>query len=150
MNQDALIISNRFSIAEHEIERLRAKINIQHGPWVFKKHIYSIQDLQASEHFDKIYSICMKIGDDISHWHQSKKLSDDGMVTYHRKRAEIDHKLRTVNKEIEARLPTAWENILSILEDFVVLIAKALPPLGKLIKASAGALGVDIHKQLGP
>ncbi len=149
MNEDALAIANKFQVAKREIERLRAKIHIQKGAWLFKQHIYSIQDLLESEHFDRIYAICEKIGDDVIHWVQSGRISDDGLLVYRNSRDNIQYNLRLVNKEIEERVPTLWENILSILEEFVVLISKVLPAVKNLMSLATALFGGDLPKQLG-
>lgn len=148
MEDTTIVIANKFSAAEREIERLQSKIRLQRGAWIFKQHIYSVRDLLESEHCNKIYAICEKIGDDVLHWYQNSAISEDGKDTYRKGRERIQRKLRAVNKEIEERAPTVWESFMSIFEDFVVLVSKTMPTVGKLIKLVAGILDVDLPELL--
>lgn len=148
-NEDALLIAHKFGIAEREIERLASKIHLQKGAWFFRRHMFSVEDLIESEHYDKIYAICEKIGDDVIHWHQSGKLTAEGLETYQKEREGIRRKLNSLNKEIETRLPTIWENFLSIFEGFVVVVMKVLPTVAKIVKTIAAYLDVDPSRLLG-
>ncbi|MDO8753060.1 MAG: hypothetical protein Q7J80_04115 [Anaerolineales bacterium] len=149
MNEDTLVITHKFSRAEREIERLSSKIHIQNGAWFFKQHIYSIKDLLESEHYNKIYAICEKIGDDILHWYQSGKISEAGLDIYRKEREKIRFQLLSLNKEIQERVPTIWENLLSVFEAFVVIVMRVLPAFSKLIKMAAPHLNLESSKIFG-
>lgn len=148
-NKDSLSISHKFGLAEREIGRLSSKIHLQKGAWFFKKHIYSVEELLESEHYDKIFAICEKIGDDVVNWHRHGKLSQEGFDTYQRERDNIRRQLNLLNKEIQNRIPTGWENFLSIFEGFVVIVMKVLPTVAKIIKTVAAYLEIDVSKLLG-
>ena len=146
MNEDTLVITHKFSRAEREIERLSSKIHIQNGAWFFKQHIYSIKDLMESEHYNKIHAICEKIGDDILHWHQSGKISEEGLEIYRKERERFHLQLLALNKEIQERVPTIWENLISVFEAFVVIVMRVLPAFSKLIKMAAPHLNLESPK----
>lgn len=149
MNEDTSVIIHKFGRAERELERLSSKIHIQNGAWFFKQHIYSIKDLLESEHYNKIYAICEKIGDDIFHWRQSGKLSEEGLDFYQKEREKFHLHLLSLNKEIQERVPTVWENLLSVFEAFVVIVMRVLPAFSKLLKMGTQHLNLDASKLFG-
>lgn len=146
MNEDALIITHRFSRAEREIERLSSKVHIQNGAWFLKQHIYSMKELLESEHHNKIYAVCEKIGDDVFHWKLSGKISEAGLEIYRTERERLHLQLLSLNKEIQERIPTVWENLLTIFEAFVVIVMRVLPAFSKLIKMGAPHLKLEDSK----
>lgn len=132
--QNNSIFSQKFSIAEREISRLKSKVNLKRKGFIFWKHVYSIEELVNSPHHRKIYAVCEKIGDDVMQWQKTGNLSDDELNAYQAGRDRIQRKYRRVNKEIEEREPTFLEKFLSLLEGFVASVARVLPTLKKIIK----------------
>lgn len=142
------MISRKFQVAKSELERLSLKIHIQKGSWLFRKHVYSVEELLESEHYNKIYAVCEKIGDDVYNWYLNDKLSEEGRETYEKEREGIRRKLVALHKDIQDRKPTGWENFLSIFEGFVVIVMKVIPTFAKIVKMVANYLEVDVSKLL--
>ena len=146
MNEDVLIINNKFNVVEREIERLKVKIHITKVLGFLNYMSTRLKNLSESKPYNRIYSICEKIGSDIEYWSKSGSVSQEGLDAYHKGREETLRKLRSLNKDIEHRIPTLLEGILAILNGFVVIIATVLPTVAKLIKTVALLTGIDAPK----
>ncbi len=87
-----------------------------------------------SEHHERINSITEKIGDDVKHWERAKgKLSSFVQIAYYY-RYKVESTLHDVNKAIENREPTWWEQCKDALGGFVVKIMNNLPELERFLK----------------
>jgi len=147
----ALVIENKFSRAEREIEQLRSKVGLKTGVWLFTRHLHSPHDLLESEHHNKVFSVCEKIGNDVIHWHQNNTLDDEDLDAYRRCRDRIGRKLRAVNKLIRERQPTTWEKFFMLFEGFVTIVLQVLPTVGRLLRNAAAMLtGVPVPRALPP
>ncbi|MEH2248212.1 hypothetical protein [Nostoc sp.] len=123
------IIPVAFQRAFNEIDLLQAKIHQKQEFWILEIHRYSTEDLENSEHHNKIYSITEKLGDDVSNWHNAGKLSNNDFNYYHEERGNLEDKLHLVNIEITKRQPTWVEETLGILNKFTEAIMNNLPTL---------------------
>jgi hypothetical protein len=146
MNQDSVDITNKFSIAAREINRLASKIHVKKGSWLFARHVYTTRELLESKHFDTILAICEKIGDDVLYWCKNEKLSEEGLGTYKREREKVNLRLNSLNKEIQERETTPGENLILYFEGFVAMVLKVLPAIESLIKFGAIYLGLNLSK----
>lgn len=133
-NQDARVITNKFSLVEHELDLLATKIHLKKGTWVFMTHVYTTQELMDSDHFRRIHAICGKIGDDVMHWSSHGKLSEEGMTAYQLERLAVKRKLSALKKQIREREATAADTLLPFFTGFVQTILKALPLIDTLLR----------------
>jgi len=133
-------MKSKFKIAYRECDYLEDKINKQEGIF-FKTHIYDINGLMNSEHHKKINSVTSKIGSDISYWEMNGKLLDIEKEVYYDERENIEDILHQINRKIQNREPTFWEQISKVAEAFVVKIMNNLPMLKELITFVGKQLG---------
>lgn len=126
MSIEELRMDNRFRPVKREIRAIKRKIDMKEG-WIFKKHVYTKEELLNSEHFSKIYSITQKIGDDIQNWYNAGRLSEMEEEIYYLKRNEIEEDLEDLKDEIEYRESTWWENFNTAISDFIVVVMFNLP-----------------------
>ncbi len=116
----------KFKPAEREISRLREKITMTRNKFgLFKVHKFSVEELY--QHLSKIGSIIEKIGDDISQWEASEQLTYFEKSLYMKYRGDIDIKLHELEKMIEDRDPTFWEEIFELFISRITQIMEYLP-----------------------
>ena len=132
MDDKIRIMQSKFKIAYRECDYLEDKIFKKDGV-IFKTHRYSISDLMDSPHHSKINAVTQKIGSDISYWEMSGKLSAREKEAYHIERENIDDTLHQINRNIQNREPTLWEEISKVAEEFVGKIMNNLPMLRELL-----------------
>ncbi len=126
---DPVSVSNKFVRVHREIDALRSKIYMKSGFWIFKSHCYTVEALKESEHHAKVYAYTSKIGDDVSNWFHSGKLSKLEENAYDFERYKVDERLREVNQLIESREPTWWEAVKEPMMEFVSIIDSNMPGL---------------------
>jgi hypothetical protein len=116
----------KFKPAEREISRLREKITMtRHKFGLFKVHKFSLEELY--QHLSKIGSIIEKIGDDISQWETSEQLTYFEKSLYMKYRSDVEIKLHELEKMIEDRDPTFWEEIFDLFTSRITQIMEYLP-----------------------
>jgi len=116
----------KFKPAEREISRLREKIKMKRNKFgLFKVHKFTIEELY--QHLSKIGSIIAKIGDDISQWETSEQLTYFEKSLYMKYREDIDIRLHELEKIIEDRDPTFWEEIFELFSSRITQIMEHLP-----------------------
>jgi hypothetical protein len=133
-------IKSGFKRAFDEIELLQAKIHLTKGAWIFKLHKYSGAELEKSEHYDKIYAITEKLGDDVKNWHNAGKLSNRELNFYHKQRDILDSRLNGVRLEIISRKPTFLEIFLESFNSFFDAVMLSLPRLQRFLPAPISAI----------
>lgn len=109
------------------IDVLENKISVKSGFWVFKSHIYTIEELLKSDEHKKIYSLAEKTGDDIKHIDENGKLSFLERNYYHTQRNRVEDRLREMNQKISIRQPTWWESMKEPLIKFVYIVMEIMP-----------------------
>lgn len=132
------LFKQKFTRVEREIDAIRDKIHLTKGAWIFKMHLHSQLDLMQSDHFNKVHSICEKIGDDVMQWRTRGELPDVGMTAYQKARDRIARLLRKVRNEIRDRKHTGVEVFLGILDSFTTTVLNLLPTVGALLKVYLG------------
>ena len=132
------LFRQKFARVEREIEAIQDKVHLTKGAWIFTMHVHSQADLMESAHFNKVHSICEKIGDDIMLWRSRGELPDEGMTAYQKARDRIARCLRNVRDEIRDREQTGVETLLGILDTFTTAVLKLLPTVGSLLKKYLG------------
>jgi len=118
----------KFRNVFHEIDMIKMKVHKKNG-FIFKRHIYTVEELLDSKHHAKIYAITEKIGSDALNWFNNGNLSQRAIDIYHKERDRIDDKLEFVNEEIMQRNPTWWENIRGVLVTFIEFVMDNMPIL---------------------
>lgn len=149
---DTVILKRRFKKVYYEINCIKIKIHKQEGFWIFKSHIYTIEELLNSEHHRKIYALTEKIGDDANNWYKVGKLSEEGRNTYDQQRDDVHEKLDDVNLEIQNRQPTWWEEVKGTLIKFIKIVIDNMPELKRnFLENLANRIGLPspIRKILG-
>jgi len=126
MSLEIMRMDAKFRPVFREIKALERKIYKKEG-LIFTRHIYSVDELLNSEHHRRIYSYTEKIGDDIQHWYDQGKLSEDEEEYYYLKRNEVEDELEDINTQIEEREPTWWENLQGVIIEFVTVIMNNMP-----------------------
>lgn len=116
----------KFRSVHREIDQIRSKIDLKTGI-IFTSHIYSQEELLKSDHHQKIYSICEKIGSDVDNWYNQGKLNEDEEHEYYEEREEIEDELNNINIQIQQREPTWWESAKGALNNFVAIVMKTMP-----------------------
>lgn len=130
IDHDVERFRRKFKTVHYEIDYLKAKINQKSGFWIFKSHVYTIDELLASEHHAKIYAITEKIGDDAKNWHKAGELSGVARDAYYNERETVEDRLHQVNLEIQTRQPTWWEETKDAFTQFVRKVINNMPDLG--------------------
>jgi hypothetical protein len=121
------LFARKFRPVFREIEYIKNKIHLKEGFFIFKSHIYSVNELLESEHHAKINSIAEKIGDDFMNWDKRGEISVKGKKIYVDKRFETEEELHRLNLEIQTRQRTWWEETSQALIMFVKVVMKKLP-----------------------
>src|SRR5262245_36181261 len=110
----AVLFQTKFARVHVEIDALRSEVRLQKGAWIFTRHVHTREALLESPRFDRIHSICKKIGDDVQRWIKQNQLPDEGINEYNKARERVGRDLRSVNKVIVERRPTHLETWLSV------------------------------------
>jgi len=125
-------IQSKFKIVYRECDFLEDKIFKKEGI-LFKTHKFTIEELMRSEHHNKINSVTNKIGSDISYWEMNGKLLPVEKETYLDERENLEDVLHQINRRIQNREPTLWEQISQAIEKFVVKIMSNLPAFREVL-----------------
>ncbi len=136
-------IKSKFRPVFRELKALNKKIDKKDG-WIFIEHKYTIEELLDSKHHAKIDSYTAKIGDDIQQWHDVGKLSNIEEELYYLKRNKVEDKLEYINKDIENREPTWWEEVKYTMKEYIVIIMDNMPDEFKraLLTSAKGAMKI--------
>ena len=121
------IYKDRFTRMHSCMDILENKIHVKSGFWVFKSHIYTIEELLKSEEHEKIYSLAEKTGDDIKNVDENGKLSFLERNYYHTQRNRVEDRLREINQKISIRQPTWWESMKEPLIKFIHVVMELMP-----------------------
>lgn len=140
------IFDQKFALVDREIDLLRDKVFRKSGGWIFTTHRYSKEELWESAHFDRIESICEKIGDDAVRWRQQGSLPDDGIHVYQRARDRIARQLRALRRDIQNREPTAIEWLLELFEGVARTLLRVLPTAAALFRILRPFLPAPLRK----
>jgi len=130
------LFRQKFARVEQEVHVLHNKITMKQGVWVFQRHVYSVQEMLTSEHYEKIYSISQKIGHDVMQWVRQGALPDEGKEAYRKARDRVARQLGNINHSIQERKPTQWEKWLAVFQDFTTIVLRLLPTLARIIKVT--------------
>ncbi len=130
---------NKFKPAFRELEYLGLMAFKQKGFWIFKSHVFTINELLESPHFSKIDSTVEKIGDDVNHWHERGQLSFFDKQFYWENKTILDDEVHLLRVAIIERQPTWWENFHDAFDDFFNLIMSKLPELGSALLPTSAA-----------
>jgi len=148
MDYDA-IFRVKFEKAEFAIDDLRLMIAEQRGVWIFRRHVYSREALLKAPQFDRVYTVCEKIGSDVLAWHAASAFPPAAGEPYRKARTRIARRLNTVRQEIRQRQATSIERFLEFFDGFVTAVVDLLPTLGKLAKMAVNVLvGYPVPKLL--
>ena len=126
------LFKKKFKPVYAEMKTLRGKIHKKEWFLFVDYHPYSVEDLKKSEHLSRINSITRKIGDDVSYWNRRNKIDQEGTKQYYKHRDYTLEWLERIDKEIEMRDSTLWDDIFSIFNDFIEIIMSNLPILGSI------------------
>lgn len=137
---------NKFKPVFREMEYVRVKVQQKQGLWIFKRHLYTVDELMTSPHFCKIDSILGKIGDDVSNWEKQRELSFFDKQIYGENRERVEEELHKLKKEIYERKPTWWENFRNALDEFIEVVMSKLPYFQTF--SWSGLIGGVIQKSL--
>jgi hypothetical protein len=122
-------LKSGFSRIQAELDMLELKIGIIIG-LVFKRHQYSVDALLNSEHLRKVESYVRKIGDDISRWEQTGKLSFGVRRVYNQSAEAVHERIHALNERIQQRVPTFWEKVCDVFIRFCEVVIEQLPFIG--------------------
>ena len=123
---------NKFRPAYREMAYIEIKSGKKQGFWIFKTHVYGIDELLESEHFSKIDSIVEKIRDDVISWERKSQLSFFDKYIYTESRRKFDKDLHDLKAEICRRENTWFENLDKVLNIFIELVVNKLPQFSSL------------------
>jgi hypothetical protein len=129
-----------FKRALNEIEVLQSQIHLKKGVWIFQLHRYSGEELGESVHYDKIYAITEKLGDDVGNWHRAGKLTNQEFDFYHGQRDVVEDRLKAVRLEIINRKPTFLETLLESFDSFFETVVVSLPRLQRFLPVPISAI----------
>jgi hypothetical protein len=127
--QDPEIITRKFNFVFKELDYIAQKVHRKQGFLFFKSHVYTIEQLLASPHHQRIYALTEKIGDDTYNWHKRGQLSRAGRDTYYSLREDAENQLHAINQDIIDREPTWWEKSKGAFTKFIELVLDNLPDL---------------------
>jgi len=102
------LFKRKFHHVAGEMDSLRQKAAEQQGV-IFKSHRYNSDELLSSRQYQKIRAITEKVGDDVKHWHQNGRFSQEGIDVYQIKRQRIYQELRLLEDSLLKRPETWWE-----------------------------------------
>ena len=123
---------NKFKPASREMEYIRIKSHKKQGFWIFKSHVYELEELLESSHFSRIDSIIEKIGDDVRIWEKRSQLSLADKYIYNDCKGKFDDELHALKREIHERNYTWWENFYKAFDGFIELVIGKLPNVSYL------------------
>lgn len=133
------VFSSKFKKVFKEMKAIEKKIHKTKG-WIFKIHIYSQDELFDSEHFDKIFAITEKIGDDAQRWYDEGNLDKEEQRYYSINREKVEDTLEDINDEIANREPTWWEKFKENMQEFATKVMRNLPKLKRVLLTIAKKL----------
>lgn len=126
-------LSNWFDRIFREIAVVQSQINQKNGFWIFKRHIYSQEELLNSPILNKIDAMTQNIGYNLESWAKYGKLGKETQEFYTRKRDEVSSKLNQTNYRIAQRQPTWWEQSGAFFLGATQHILQNLPLIVELI-----------------
>lgn len=136
---------NKFRPAYREMAYIELKSGKKQGFWIFKSHVYNIEELLESEHFSKMDSIVEKIRDDVVSWERQSQLSFFDKYIYTVLRKQFDDDLHALRLKICGRENTWCENLDKVLNIFIELIVNKLPQFSTLfVPFSAVGMAVKL------
>lgn len=140
LNDEAALFHRKFKSVHAEIRILHDKVHLQDGWWIFKTHVYTLEELLRSPHHHKISAMTRKLGDDAENWYKVGEISEIGRSAYYAGRENIRDRLQEVEETIRTRKPTWWEGARVAIADFLERVASNMPDLVRTLLERAKLL----------
>ena len=144
------IFSLKFRIVERELTSIRKKASLK-TRGLMSRHVYSIKEVLAFDHWRKIDSYIGKIQDDFQHWIEAGTLDIKGQRAYKSIADKFNEMYTDLEEEVAAREPTKWDQIVAAVKTWTDRFRRILPIMKQLAAASlglAGPIGMPLNRLL--
>lgn len=140
------IFASKFKPVYREINSLLKDIDDKEWFLFFSWHTKSQEDLFKSPHHDKIISFSEKISSDTMLLRRKNKISQQGLNVYSKHDENTKKWLVEIEKRIQNRDGTVWENIAGFCKEFTRRVVDILKfPLIKPFLSLPLPVGLGLH-----
>jgi hypothetical protein len=127
-----------FTVISNEIALVTSAINKKEGVFLFKKHVYSEDELMSSPSMQKIQSTIGTIENIFESWMANSAVTDERRKFYWDSRLAVERKLGELRALIIERKPTFWEQIVSTITRLIRFVMAHLPMLPDAVMKRLG------------
>lgn len=133
----------KFRPIEREMNSIRTKAKMKRNSFVFDRHTFSVEQVMAFPHWEKIRSFEEKIRADVLDWIQSKQFPPEGQRAYDGVVQNFNDALSALENEIAERPSTFIERLFETVRAVTTPLRKILP-FFRYIVGRAGELALGL------